>query len=213
MAWPVIAAAGINLVGGLIANRSRRKEAQKDRDFQERMSSTSFQRGVEDLEAAGMNPALAYRGGASTPGGAMAGVENIAEGAVSSAQQAKRIMLEGKRLKEEIKLIQMNVTKARQDANVSKTQAHWNIVREKNEEVNHELLGLQVPWAKASARAIERFPQAAMLQLIMNSGGSAAAGLLGTLGGARLLAAGRGGLSSGPFRPKRVQFRLPAISR
>jgi len=83
-------AIGSSLITDTASNLLKQRSADKQMAFQEQMSNTSYQRAMQDMQAAGLNPMLVSKlGGASTPTGAMANPELT--DAYSAANTAKNI--------------------------------------------------------------------------------------------------------------------------
>jgi len=106
LAGPLVTG-GLQALGGYFQGEAAQASAKQQMKFQREMSNTSFQRGMRDLEKAGLNPILAAKiGGASTPQGAGYQVPNIGEAFASGAHSAGslRQMLAGtEKTKEETK--------------------------------------------------------------------------------------------------------------
>ena len=99
-------------------------QARQQMDFQREMADSQWQRGVQDMQAAGLNPALAYgQGGAVAPSGAMA-----SGSAGSSVDPGRGMslsdMLQVVSFKKQMKLLDAQANAANANANQSNANAN-----------------------------------------------------------------------------------------
>ncbi len=176
MAWGQVAAALVPGMGSALgqwqANVATKKLTREQMEFQERMSSTAWQRGVRDMEAAGLNPALAYQqGGASSPAGQTAQMHDVLGPGMSSA-------MSGIRLRKDLALQDQQIAKTRAEgsraaADATLAQARldaYGISRHKGGGIHfdfsrpglHDLVTAEVSSARSAARLMEyQLPEAA----------------------------------------------------
>jgi hypothetical protein len=110
-----IIGSALGFAGQERTNAQNLRIAREQMGFQERMRNTQWQAGIADMEAAGLNPALAYsKGGAAAPQGAGATMQN----SMASALQAARVSSELKTLKANAKEAKANADIAAETARV-----------------------------------------------------------------------------------------------
>ena len=120
------------------ANVSSAEQAQINRDFQERLSNSAYQRQVQDMSAAGLNPMLAYMkgGGASTPSGSQANV--IAPQYTSPITGAAQYKL-------------TSAQAAKTEAEVPKTIAETENIRKISDRIDQEISNMKTDQEKTKA--------------------------------------------------------------
>jgi hypothetical protein len=151
--WSSLIPSAVGAVGSYLGaeqtNKASAEQAQKQMDFQERMSSSAHQREVKDLIAAGLNPMLSAKlGGASSPAGAMAPVQNVLGQATASAAQNYQLETQAKliRAQETNTLAQADLTNTNNLVELSKMPGY-----QKYGEQVDALIKMQLNNALASA--------------------------------------------------------------
>lgn len=131
----------LNYYGQKQTNAASAQQAQRQMDFQASQTGTSYQRGVADMKAAGLNPMLAYsQGGAASGGGAQGQVGNELGSGANSAWQAASAVQQLRQGAAQTENIQADTENKQQQTTNLESENLYTLARTTSEGTrNHEL--------------------------------------------------------------------------
>lgn len=151
----IIGAALAALVGGVMTHQTNQKnkgEAQKNRNFQDQMSSTAHQRQVADLRAAGLNPLLSNNSGASAPSGSQATMNDAGPTVAKGLGEAAELAFKGKSQKSDIALQGAQIKAAEAQAAASNTASQYNQAAAAKAKMETSVMSKDLPRAEIMNR-------------------------------------------------------------
>lgn len=155
------------IIGGVLgfggqreANKRNLQIAREQMAFQERMSSTAYQRAAKDLEAAGLNRILALGSPATTPSGALATMQNPLAGAAGTLSKASATARE--RQLQDQQMRNMIETEQQISSQTYKTQQDERTSEATEDRLRAEIDNIRQQTRINSARALQAEKEAAL---------------------------------------------------